>query len=133
MLKILSLLACTAVISTGCAANPNNPETTFPVTATLQAGQSQSIGGLNVTFVGVTTDSRCPIDATCISAGDATMQFVLTANRHASVPTLAVDHPTNKRTTYEGYSIEVQSLAPFPAASRPIKPEDYKVTFVVNR
>lgn len=129
----LSTLVCAAAIAAGCGANPNTPETLFPVTLTLQAGQTSMAGGLGVTFVEVTNDWRCPGDAICITAGDAYLKFLFAANNSLADVQLQVDHPQHRRASYRGYSIEVQALTPYPFASLgKIKPEDYKVTIRVS-
>lgn len=134
MSKTLSTLVCAAMFAAGCGANPTSPETAFPVTLTMQPGQMAMAGGLGVTFVGVSNDWRCPGDAICISSGDAYLKFLLAANNDLADQQLQVDHPDNRRTTYRGYSLEVQALAPYPFASLgPIKPGDYKVTIKINR
>jgi hypothetical protein len=134
MSRFLSTLTCVAVLTAGCGANPNDPGS-LPVTLTLQVGQTASAGGLGITFLEVSNDWRCPIDAICISAGDAYLQLaVTTSNRTpASQLQLQVEHPQNRSATFEGYSLTVQSLGPYPSASNPIDKSQYKVTLEVSR
>ncbi len=133
MTRFLSLIVCAAAMAAGCGASPTSPEGPLTVTAILQAGQTTSAGGLSVTFVGVTTDSRCPAAAICITSGDATLQFAFSANNRAADGQLQVYHPDKKHTQYEGFTIEVQNLAPYPITFNSIKPEDYRVTIRVSR
>lgn len=130
----LIAFACATLVASSCAATPTQPDSTvFPVTLSLKAGQTSAAGGLGVTFVGVTNDWRCPINALCISSGDAYLKFVLAANNDLADYQLQVEHPDYRRTTYRGYTLEVQSLEPYPYTVNPIKPEDYKVTVKVTR
>lgn len=85
------------------------------------------------TFVGVSSDSRCPINATCFWAGEATLQFDLSANRHAARYDLKLDGLSPGPTTHEGFAVEVQTLAPYPFAGRPTPPGDYRATVRISR
>jgi len=85
---------------------------------------------LEVLFVGVTADSRCPVDVTCIWAGEArvALDFVglmswegtLSAGAGASV-------------IVAGWIVTVTDLTPAPRSDRPIAPGDYQVRMVVTR
>lgn len=133
MSRFLSTFVIAAALTASCGGNPTSPETTFPVTATLQPGETTMAGGLSVKFVGVTQDSRCPAAAICIVAGDANLQFELSTSNGSAGQQLQVEHPDNKHTTFQGYSVEVQGLAPYPITFNSIKPEDYRVTVKVDR
>jgi hypothetical protein len=85
---------------------------------------------LEVLFVGVTADSRCPVDVTCIWAGEArvALDFVglmswegtLSGDRGASV-------------IVAGWIVTVTDLTPVPRSDRPIAPGDYEARIVVTR
>lgn len=122
-----------ALLTVSCGGNPNQPDASFPVTLTLKTGQTSAAGGLGVTFVGVSNDWRCPINALCISSGDAYLKFVLAANNSLADYQLQVEHPDYRRTSYRGYTLEVQGLTPYPYTVNPIRPEDYTVTVKVSR
>ena len=78
-------------------------------------------------------DLRCPINATCISAGEATLQFDLSANRRAARYGLRLYGPNPGPTTHEGFAIEVLDLQPYPFAGRPTAPGDYQATVRISR
>ena len=85
-------------------------------------GQQVSVSGLTATFVGVSDDSRCPLNAICVAniwAGGATLQFDLSANRRAARYNLTLYGLNRRPTTYQGFVIEVQDLQPYPFAGRP--------------
>jgi hypothetical protein len=134
MSRLLSTLMCVAVVAAGCGSNPNEPGP-FPVTVTLRLGQTVSAGGLGVTFLEVSNDSRCPLDATCISAGDAYLQLAVSAadRSPATLLPLQVNAPDHNTGTVGGYSIAVKSLGPYPSVSRPIDKGTYTVTVEVSR
>jgi hypothetical protein len=133
MLKLLSALVCAALVTIACGSRPTSPETGFPVMATLQPGQTVSTGGLTVKFVGVTNESRCPAAAICITSGDATMQFALSVSSQMATEELKVNHPDERRTQYAGFTVEVETLAPYPITFNSIKPGDYRVTLKIDR
>ena len=129
----LFALVLAAALSVGCHGNPASPSGQLPLTTTLQVGQQVSVSGLRATFVAVTSDSRCPIDVFCVSAGEATLQFDLSANRRAARYDLKVSIPKPSPTPHEGFAIEVQSLQPRPSPDRPTPQEDYRATVNISR
>jgi hypothetical protein len=133
MTRSIYALVCAAALAAGCGARPTTPDVVFPVTVTLQPGQSTIAGGLNLKFVGVSNDSRCPAAAICITSGEATLQFALSANSRSDNKDLQLYHPDNRHTTYEGFSVEVEALAPYPITFNSIRAEDYRVTIKIDR
>ena len=127
-----SLVLC-AALSAACESNPASPSGELPLTTTLQVGQQVSVSGLKATFVGVSDDSRCPINAICISAGEATLQFDLSANRRSARYDLTLYGLDRRPKTYEGFVIEVQDLQPYPFAGRPTPQKDYQATVRISR
>jgi hypothetical protein len=131
MVRSLSTFAVAALLVAGCS-SPAAP-VNFPVSATLQPGQSVSAGSLSVTFIGVTNDSRCPAAAICITSGDATLQFALSTTSKTSTRDLQVWNPETRKTSYEGFSIEVETLAPYPVTFNSIRPDEYRATVKIDR
>jgi hypothetical protein len=128
-----SLVIALALTSAGCGDNPNGPDSALPLTMSLAVGETGQAGGLGVTFVGVSNDWRCPLDALCIQAGDAYIQFRFATGSRSGQTELQVNHPTNKFGGFADYVVEVQELMPYPSASNPIDPKTYKVTLRVTR
>jgi len=130
----LIALVLAAALSVGCHGNSASPSGQLPLTTTLHVGQQVSVSGLSATFVAVTGDSRCPLNAFCIWAGEAALQFELSANGRAARYDLKVSasNPNPPPTTHEGFAIEVQSLQPYPD-SQPIPQEDYRATVKISR
>jgi hypothetical protein len=101
---------------------------------TLAAGQSAILDDedLSVTFVRVLDDSRCPLDATCIQAGDATMSVrAELQGRGATILNLTLFGGTNA--VYEGFGFHAQQLLPGQLTGRTIPPGDYSVRLLVDR
>ena len=85
--------------------------------------------GLEVKFVGIDEDSRCPNDVTCVWAGEVVVRLTLRRNsRNKEVAVkelqgLAVD----------GYTISILQVLPARATSGPLPPADYRVTLKMAR
>ena len=85
---------------------------------------------LVVEFVGVPLDERCPIEAVCVSAGDATVRLRIAGADHEPG---TIDLHTglgNSATSYGGYLIELLALDP--PASVQVADPDYRVTLRVR-
>jgi hypothetical protein len=92
-----------------------------------------SAADLVIVFDRVVTDSRCPADAICITAGDAELAFRLGRDGRTPGPvTLNAESPGNRLTSGE-WVLVVVALQPYPLSSRPISPGDYRVTLLVDR
>ena len=87
---------------------------------------------VSIRFVGVQSDSRCPGDATCIQAGDAIVR--VEAQSSTSGTTTYDLHTAKSEPARHGdVSIALVELAPYPFASRPTQPGDYRATLRVTR
>lgn len=132
-MRRLSTLLFTALTLAAAAACTSSPTAPVNTTFTLAPGQSHTVGILTVKFIGVTIDTRCPINAFCIQVGDAYMAL------EASVPgthrafELQMLNPLNRATELRGYTIEAEELSPHPWTPMPIDPSDYRVRLRVYR
>jgi hypothetical protein len=154
---VLALL-CAASLLSACSngsnpAAPSQPSTPAPApatpinhTATLAPGEGTAVRDgtreLQVTFTGVTSDSRCPADAVCITAGEATLAFSVTttvSNEAVNGATmrLSMSSPLQLSTTPsrasqridDTYTVALEGLLPYPFASqKPLDPQLYRAT-----
>ena len=100
----------------------------------LAPGETTRITGADVTvrFIGVQSDSRCPADAICIQAGDAIIRIEVLSS--ASVARTYELHTDNMQPVQHGdLALVLVQLAPYPLASRPTQPGDYRATLRVTR
>jgi hypothetical protein len=88
---------------------------------------------LNVQFVNVTGDSRCPADAVCIQGGDALVHILVLDGGASSPYELHTGDSRRASVTHKGARIALVELQPYPFSSRPIAPGDYRATLTVSR
>ncbi len=100
----------------------------------LRVGEAAAVDDerLTVAFAGVANDSRCPIDAICIVAGDASVRLRLRLLPHPE-SVVEIKTPESPRTRFDGYEIEVQRLLPAPRAATPTDSKSYVASLVVRR
>jgi len=130
---------CLAVLfplwGTGCDSTPVTPlpsaQETLADSVQLAPGGQISAGGLLLTFVEATDDSRCPVDVTCIWQGTALVHVVLRAGVGAGTP--EVLNPFDRASVdFSGYRVTLLGLLPVPREGIAIDPEDYRASFRVE-
>ena len=100
--------------------------------ARARPGQTQTLaGGVRVSFVEVIGDSRCPINANCVWAGDATIRVVLTGSTSHGERELHTT--TTAPVTFEDLELRLVDLHPYPFGGRTTDPNDYRATLHVKR
>jgi hypothetical protein len=113
-----ALVAAAAAILTVCS-SPTTSANELPVIVDLAAGNRVSLVGQGVTlrFDSVVTDSRCPMGAFCIWAGQAILSFTLTGpNAPASGRLLlASDRPDSTL----GVVLSAEEVTPYLRVNQP--------------
>ena len=121
------------MLLTGCA-SPATPDGPVDVSIVLAPGETKSVAGtgLALRFDGVLNDSRCPGDAICITGGDAIVKIGV---QESGAPEAAYElHTGNLQPArHNGLTIALADLSPYPFASRPFPPSDYRATLRVTR
>jgi hypothetical protein len=133
---IASLAACTGSTAT----TPNATAQTNQQVAQreigrpfeMKIGESIAVGDLRLTFQRVVNDSRCPIDAVCVWAGDAEIALRIEQAGQAAVAALH-SHLEPRKTTWNAYTIQLVSIAPSLSASSPVDASQYRVQLLVTR
>ena len=139
MLRGRPLIAAVAVVACatggfGCAAHPSQPSRSLGQPFDLKAGTSAVLAdGLKLTFDRVTADSRCPLDAICIQAGEAIVVVTLSQSASAQAQRELRTTPALSEASYLSYVIKLVGLAPYPRSTQQIRPEDYVATLTVDR
>jgi len=129
----IALVSCTSVAS-GCAAHPSQPSRPLGQPFDLKAGTSAMLAdGLRLTFERVRADSRCPLDALCIQAGEAIVVLTLAQGAAAQAEQELRTTPGSSEALYLSYVIKLVALAPYPRSTQQIRPEEYVATLTVDR
>jgi hypothetical protein len=90
--------------------------------------------GMTITFEQVVQDSRCPTGLTCIVAGDAAVRIRFDAP--GTPPSSHVLHTNldSARAAEQGaVRVTLTAVAPYPAGDTKPRPEEYRVTLLIER
>lgn len=122
-----------ALSSAGCLDSPTGPDAVAGRPFELKAGAVSALpDGTRLRFDRVQSDSRCPMDVTCVWAGDATVAMTLTPSKGSAESLELHTQPTGSHISYGIYTITLKALAPYPQSTRPIAAADYIATLVVS-
>ncbi|MFA7420874.1 MAG: hypothetical protein WCZ90_14420 [Melioribacteraceae bacterium] len=103
-----------------------------PASVILKHGESAFLNDdLLITFSGVGADSRCPIDAICVWAGDAEVKLKL---KKGGLEKEVVLHTglTPTAIVFDGYEITLKNVLPARKSTETVKPEQYVVELKIN-
>jgi hypothetical protein len=101
---------------------------------TLFVRQKAQVAELQIQFLGVSQDSRCPVDVECVWAGNAQITLRVSLKDSTEETVITINSYTEPREAiYEGFRIEFVDLRPVPRSDRPINPAEYRVTLKVSR
>jgi hypothetical protein len=129
----IALVAYSSVAS-ACAAHPSQPSRPLGQPFDLKAGTSAVLAdGLKLTFERVRADSRCPLDALCIQAGEAIVVLTLSQSAAAQDEREVSTTPARSEAAYLSYAIKLVALAPYPRSTQQIRPDEYVATLTVDR
>jgi hypothetical protein len=131
MPRLILLLA--ALLPIACFGSPTGPDAVVGRPFELKAGATSALpDGSRLTFNRVQSDSRCPMDAICVWAGDASIAITIRPGNGAAQSHELHTQPTGSQITYGAYTIALTALAPYPRASQPTPADQYVATFVVT-
>jgi len=124
--------ALVAILAPGCVKAPTAPS---DERIALRVNEARDLPEFRLTFVEVESDSRCPVEAMCVWAGNATVivtaQLPFTKN---IPPRLSLNSNLEPRSVgFAGMRIRLESLAPQPRINPPIAPSEYIAHFTVAR
>jgi len=121
-----------AIALAACFNSPTGPDANVGTPFELKLGAIASLpDSAKLRFDNVRSDSRCPIDAVCVRAGEAIIAVTLmrgSGNEAKELQTV----PAQSQFSYSKYVVKLTELQPYPRSSQPTKPEDYVATFVVQ-
>lgn len=128
-MRHLNLLA--VMLAAGCSRGPL--EVTLDQEFVLAPGQSARVAGTGqlVTFEAVGPDSRCPVDATCVWAGNALVRIrVHSAEADSLLELNTTLEP--KSGTANGVRVELRALDPAPRSTEPPAERHYRARLLIR-
>lgn len=129
---ILALGLVTACADDPTGTNPPNTQQGLQDSLVLAPGQETFVRTLRLSFLSVSADSRCPIDATCIWQGNAAVEIALGVGMGPSHPVTLNTSEGRPTAVFAGYRVTLAALLPAPRSDRQIAPKDYRASFVVT-
>jgi len=127
-----------ALVACGDPAGPDVTPDTAVVPAstdmTLRMGEELAVGGsvVKILFARVVEDSRCPIDAICVWAGNAVVELGIRAGMGPTFPIQLNSMLQPQAAEWNGVRITLIEVQPAPRAAVPTRPEDYTVKIRVE-
>jgi hypothetical protein len=127
--------ACILLIpSWGCAPIQTAVIVEPGVSFTLAPGQTAEVkrADTRVTFREVREDSRCPTDVTCVWAGDAKVEIVISRTGAADDTRILSITPPNNEVRVGSLRIRFAGLTPVPRQADGNAPRNYLAEFVAD-
>lgn len=95
-------------------------------------GQHFELEEFSLEFLGVTSDSRCPKQVTCIWPGEAKILLGIRGNGKYQEKEVVIAGGRVVLTIIEDLEIQVLQLSPYPETATGIAPEAYCLRFAVT-
>ena len=101
----------------------------------LGVGKSAAVKSekLEIEFVAVAEDSRCPQGVDCIWEGNAKVRLRLKRKGGAPVEIELNTNVEPQRAAAHGYEFRLTSLSPYPKANEPVDKKSYVVSLEVRK
>jgi hypothetical protein len=114
-----------------CADEPTGPEAGEPFT--LAPGKRVTLEplGTHVRFLRVAEDSRCPLRAQCVWAGDGAVVFEIAPRDGDAMEHTLHTNEGPKAVVLDSHELTLLQLNPHPEVPGDIVPEDYRATLVL--
>jgi len=113
MKKIIFFLL---VLSAAMAISQEKKATAPQIAIKIPLGETVMIDGVNIEFVAVLEDSRCPKDVTCVWAGQAKVKLIISGEGFATKNFEIIVGKKNKTDlgVVNGFTLKALALAPYP-------------------
>lgn len=135
MTRLHIAAALTIAFAAVSCASVENVITAIPdETFSLPIGKTAAVSGSpsRITFTRVTEDSRCPINAVCVWAGDAKIELTLARNGAPVATGIVSLSPQNNEAQLADLVVRFVSLAPAPVTPEPA-PRQYVAELVIRK
>lgn len=124
-----------SALSISCTSGPS-PQSPLPVPGTreLRLGDAVPLAGTGyqLRLEELTGDSRCPVDAYCIWAGEVRVQARLVAEPGMGLPDIPVVLRSTGADTADGVLLGISDVKPLAHAGVRIPERDYRLTIKVQ-
>ena len=102
---------------------------------TMKVGEDVVFKGedLEIRFLSVVEDSRCPKGEQCITEGKAKIELQLKRSQKQPVTMELNTSSGTQKANYDGYEVKIIGLEPYPKMGGSIKPADYVLTVLVSK
>jgi hypothetical protein len=129
---ILLLLLAGALAACGSPGSPKPEMASLDSEFTLAPASRAAVDrrGIEVQFVSVIEDSRCPADTTCFWAGQAVVRLGVQSRPGGKSQ---YDVPQGQSVVIGKYRVTVLKVSPEPGPTRKISPDEYRATLKVER
>ena len=118
-MKSRAIAFVAAIILAGCFDHTTGPDAVVGTPFSLKLGEIAALpDSAKLRFDNVRADSRCPIDAFCVRAGEAIIAVTLmrgTGNEEKEVQTT----PAQSQFPYSKYVVKLTELQPYPRSGQP--------------
>lgn len=98
----------------------------------LAPGQEVLVGIFRLSFLEVSSDSRCPVDAVCVWQGNAAVEIAVGVGEGPSHPRTLDTADGIPTVDFSGFRVTLLDLRPVPHAGVPIPAGDYRARFRVE-
>jgi hypothetical protein len=124
---------CLALAGCGASSSSQKTQAVDPgAEVSLAHGATASVTGtdLQVRFVAVTEDSRCPRDTTCVWAGEVKVQLEIAEGSQKSSQ---VELREGEHAAAGAYRVTLVRVEPQPVSTARIAPQDYRATLKLDK
>lgn len=126
------IVSLTMGVGIGLAVQPEERPAAADVAVKMGATVRVRGSDLVIGLARVAHDSRCPVEAKCISAGDAAVVLSVRQGRAAAVEVTLHTMAAPRDVTRGAWRIQLVDLVPQPSLRRPLAQEDYVATVRVD-
>lgn len=135
MRNIILISVVLLITYTSCKKDSDKHDFQLIDTISMKYGEKYNCVNENFSlkFDSVVSDFRCPMDANCVSAGNAVIRFSYQNNIKTVNFILNTNLPLHTDTVIDNYKIKLVRLAPYPSGSLVIKQYDYEVSVVLSK
>ncbi|MGB7210886.1 MAG: hypothetical protein WBD27_19685 [Pyrinomonadaceae bacterium] len=101
----------------------------------LRVAQEKTAPGtaIKIKFMKVVEDSRCPEGVNCIWAGVARVKIQLRKTGKTAKEFELNTNQTDKSITFEGHTIKLAALTPYPKANMSYRADSYSATLTITK